>query len=148
MFDFLKTDQQKEFDKHLEAAQESNERLGQSLGKLVFQAKLLPDVLWIRRTQNFCHDFLCHLIEWQKYSLSEGELEQIRLRSEEVAGLKGDLNGILDMANSPEHDESAILNSLGEIRKKTEDQKVFCQKLIEKLIGQNPLMSMFFTDMF
>ncbi len=147
MFDFLKTDQQKKFEEHLGAAQKSNEKLGQSLGKLVFQAKLLPDVLWIRRTQDFSHDFLCHLIEWQKYSLSEDDLEQIHLKSQEVTCSRVDLNGVLDLSDSPEYDESVIINSLREIRKKTAEQEGFCQKLIEKLKGQNPLMKMFFTNM-
>ncbi|MFZ2226543.1 MAG: hypothetical protein WA064_03740 [Candidatus Moraniibacteriota bacterium] len=142
MFNFLKSTSQKEVEKQIRAAQESIVNLSRSAFQLAASLRMIP----IKRTQDFCYDFLSHLIDWRKYSLSEDEIGKIHLRLADVECSKEDLQEILNILRAFEYDEATILSSLDELRKRTEDQKAFCQELIERLKVQNPLMNMFFAD--
>ena len=142
MFDFLKSTSQKEIEKQAEAAQESVIKLS----RLSFLFTVSLEMLPIKRMQDFCHKFLTHLIDWQRYALSEDEINQNRLRLVDVECAREDLQEILSILSLTEYEEAAILSSLDELKKRTEDQKAFCQELIERLKTQNPLMDMFFAD--
>ena len=144
MFNFLKSTSQREVEKQIKATQESTENLSKLISQLTVSLEMFP----IKRTQDFCYDFLTHLVDWQKYSLSEDELIQIRIRLADVECAREDLQETLNMLNLSNHEEVVILNSLEELKKRTKDQKAFCQELIGRLISQNPLMKMFFVDIF
>lgn len=128
------------------AIEDTSKKMFQSDSKSLFLLSIASsEIFWIDTSLISCQDLLDHLIAWQKYSLSEDEIEQIRSSRDEIVILRSKLGRIFDGIYSFSDDEAVISSSLGELRKKITPQMDFCQKLAERLSNQNPLMKFFFN---
>ena len=145
MLDFLKSSSHKE---QIEAIEKSAKQQTDVGNKLIFLIKMRPNVLSMMVTFDDCKKFLQHLLDWPKYSLSEVELDDIRLRFDAVSKLHNDFGQVLERFKSLEGGEEVTENCLAEIEMQANNHKGFCQVWIEKLKKQNPLLTMFFSGKF